>query len=226
MPSPFPGVDPYIESTGYWLDFHITFVVTLADTLNEVLPRRYDARINERPCPLLCDDEGVHEYPGRMARFLEIRILRERDPLTVISLLFEEDNTESGLRLYAEWVQECRAASRAVVEIDLLHKGLRSIPGIPRPGCDYYLLVTRPDGVFKAQSWSVREPIPSLSLPLAPPDDDVVVDLGAIYTATYDRARYRRALNYAVMADTLDEADRDWARHLTLAMQPSTPPPT
>ena len=22
MPSPFPGIDPYLESQGYWPDFH------------------------------------------------------------------------------------------------------------------------------------------------------------------------------------------------------------
>ena len=26
MPSPFPGIDPYLESQGYWPDFHVSFI--------------------------------------------------------------------------------------------------------------------------------------------------------------------------------------------------------
>jgi hypothetical protein len=48
MPSPFPGIDPYLESQGHWLDFHARFVPLLSDALNEQLPEGYVARIDER----------------------------------------------------------------------------------------------------------------------------------------------------------------------------------
>jgi uncharacterized protein DUF4058 len=48
MPSPFPGIDPYIESQEYWPDFHASFIPYCRDALNEILPETYDARIEER----------------------------------------------------------------------------------------------------------------------------------------------------------------------------------
>ena len=40
MPSPFPGMDPYIESW-IWGDFHGRMIVNLHDQLNPRLPKRY-----------------------------------------------------------------------------------------------------------------------------------------------------------------------------------------
>jgi hypothetical protein len=48
MPSPFPGIDPYIESQGYWPDFHAAFNLYCRDALNEILPDEYEARLAEQ----------------------------------------------------------------------------------------------------------------------------------------------------------------------------------
>lgn len=45
MPSPFPGMDPYIESSGEWGDFHTSLLAAIRGRLNAVLPRRFRARI-------------------------------------------------------------------------------------------------------------------------------------------------------------------------------------
>src|SRR3954451_11427983 len=47
MPSPFPGMDPYIESPVHWPDFHVTFINTLRETIADTLPDPYFARIQE-----------------------------------------------------------------------------------------------------------------------------------------------------------------------------------
>jgi hypothetical protein len=46
MPSPFPGMDPYLENPGRWSDFHLTFNAVVRAQLNRVLPDRYDARLD------------------------------------------------------------------------------------------------------------------------------------------------------------------------------------
>jgi len=48
MPSPFPGVDPYLESQHFWEDFHPSFLTYSRDALNEVLPAEYVAQLGER----------------------------------------------------------------------------------------------------------------------------------------------------------------------------------
>ena len=48
MPSPFPGMDPYLEQSACWRDFHLTFINYLRNAINDRLPQNYDARIEER----------------------------------------------------------------------------------------------------------------------------------------------------------------------------------
>lgn len=48
MPGPFPGMDPYLEQSGGWGDFHHEFISCLRGALALRLPDSYDARIEER----------------------------------------------------------------------------------------------------------------------------------------------------------------------------------
>ncbi len=48
MPSPFPGVDPYIENSIFWKGFHNGFITFAAAALNAILPAGYAANYEER----------------------------------------------------------------------------------------------------------------------------------------------------------------------------------
>jgi hypothetical protein len=48
MPSPFPGIDPYLEAQDYWGDFHPSFATYCRDSLNELLPEGYIAQLGEQ----------------------------------------------------------------------------------------------------------------------------------------------------------------------------------
>lgn len=48
MPTPFPGMDPYIEAQGRWPDFHHEFISQCRAGINAQLPDDYVAVINER----------------------------------------------------------------------------------------------------------------------------------------------------------------------------------
>jgi len=48
MPSPFPGMDPYLEDPAFWSDFHARFITYWSDALADVLPEHYEARIDEK----------------------------------------------------------------------------------------------------------------------------------------------------------------------------------
>jgi hypothetical protein len=47
MPSPFPGIDPYLEGP-HWPDFHDTFITYARDEIQPQLTDRYIARVNDR----------------------------------------------------------------------------------------------------------------------------------------------------------------------------------
>lgn len=46
MPSPFPGMDPFIESANLWGDFHSSMCLAIKEQLNEQLPRGFVASID------------------------------------------------------------------------------------------------------------------------------------------------------------------------------------
>lgn len=48
MPSPFPGMDPYLEDPAFWPDFHATFVNYWREELAARLPDHYEARLDEQ----------------------------------------------------------------------------------------------------------------------------------------------------------------------------------
>lgn len=50
MPSPFPGMDPYLENPAWWQDFHHRFITYAAEALFPTLRPRYRA---------------LHRLPGR-----------------------------------------------------------------------------------------------------------------------------------------------------------------
>ena len=48
MPSPFPGMDPYLEAPDIWPGFHAGFLTFTRTALNNVLPSGYVADMGER----------------------------------------------------------------------------------------------------------------------------------------------------------------------------------
>lgn len=58
MPSPFPGIDPYLENVERWSAVHNRLIVAIADELVDHLSQRYRAEIEKRTYFSL-DDESV-----------------------------------------------------------------------------------------------------------------------------------------------------------------------
>ena len=48
MLSPFPGMDPYLEAPSQWQGIHNTLIVYFAEALNQIMPRGYAARVEDR----------------------------------------------------------------------------------------------------------------------------------------------------------------------------------
>ncbi len=61
MPSPFPGMDPYIEACGLWGDFHDRLIIGICNTISEALPRGFVARVAKRSYLVLVESEEKAE---------------------------------------------------------------------------------------------------------------------------------------------------------------------
>ncbi|MBS1251289.1 MAG: hypothetical protein MAG451_00321 [Anaerolineales bacterium] len=59
MPSPFPGMDPYLEAPDIWPDFHDALAAELRRDLNTILPEPYYARLGMRPEMGVVLSEGI-----------------------------------------------------------------------------------------------------------------------------------------------------------------------
>jgi hypothetical protein len=58
MPSPFPGMDPYLEGPK-WMSFHSALTVEIARQLSQHLPPRYVALPNERMVVTVAESDDV-----------------------------------------------------------------------------------------------------------------------------------------------------------------------
>ena len=85
-----------------------------------------------------------------------------------------------------------------LVELDLLLAGTHPPHLRPLPEADYYAFISRADQRPDCQvySWTVRDLLPTIPIPLKAPDADVHVDLGAVFRTAYQRGRYAPSLAY------------------------------
>ncbi|MFO0810794.1 MAG: DUF4058 family protein [Gemmataceae bacterium] len=148
----------------------------------------------------------------------EIRIVRYPDEqlVTVIELLSptNKDAADVGHAEYAAKRRRLLQLPINLVEIDLLAGGTRPAIDQPWPAGDYFFLVSwageRPRAGVKC--WSVRDPLPTIPVPLAAGDPDLPLDLADVFRQTFDGNDFDRVVRYAGRFPApLSDADRAWA---------------
>ncbi len=63
MKSPFPGMDPFLEVSGLWQDFHDDLINEIKRSLSAQLPERYFVQTGERSYIVLASTEGKDARP-------------------------------------------------------------------------------------------------------------------------------------------------------------------
>lgn len=63
MPSPFPGMDPFIEACALWEDFHPKLISEIERTLAPVVPDRYFVGLGVRSYIAIAGMEGKEYHP-------------------------------------------------------------------------------------------------------------------------------------------------------------------
>jgi hypothetical protein len=144
---------------------------------------------------------------------------RRKKVVTVIELL-SPSNKEPGedQKQYLKKRTEYFGAGTNVVEIDLLRYGDRVPMGHPKGApADYYILVTRAAEFPKADLWAftVRDPIPPVSVPLKPEHGSIPLDLRRCLDHAYDAAEYGPQIDYTQPpVPALRPVDAEWAGEL------------
>jgi hypothetical protein len=93
----------------------------------------------------------------------------------------------------------------------------------------YFAIVARVHNLPTAEvySWTIRDRLPAIPIPLRPPEADVRIDLQALVDRVYNLGRYGRTPRHdqPLPPDIpLHPEDRAWAEHVGRATRPSTQP--
>ncbi len=255
MPSPFPGMDPYLE--GYlWPDLHHDLATQIMVQLNRLIVPRYVARIVVRtvveqlesseavsvslpdvavfggrapqapptsppggatvttavmPAPVIVPQplEFEVEIPS-----VEIRDVAGGTLVTSIEILSPTNKQGIGWDEYQIKRRKVFGAQAHLLEIDLLRRGRRPVETITLPRAQYYVFLTRVHQRDRLEAWPIqlRDPLPTVAVPLRPPDPDVPLDLQSALTTIYDEARYDLSLDYGQPPNPpLSRDDAAWA---------------
>lgn len=219
MPSPFPGMDPFVEAQE-WEDFHPTLNVAIAEFLTPNIAPRYVVRIDRRvymESPGEDSELPVH-WEQREARLL-IRLRETMEVVTVLETLSPSNKRAGGdgRREYLHKREAVLESQAHLAELDLLRAGLRLPTVTPLRVADYYAIISRRQRRPKAgvYAWTIRDPLPTIPVPLKKSDPDVPLDLQAVFTTVYDRADYQLSLDYrAELRPPLSPDDAEWIRRL------------
>src|SRR3954447_25566110 len=195
MPSPFPGMDPYLEDERHWPAFQHQFVACLYQILLPGLVDRYRARVGQRQyateVPLFTSvirEEHTEEY-------VEIRQRGDSRLVTLLDVVSPSNKlTAAGRAAYLDTRRAARVAGASLVEIDLLLQGTPTLEysrdGLPE--WDYAVTVTRSTQPEKHEisTATLQKRLPRFRLPLASDDRDTVVDLQSTFSRCYDQADF------------------------------------
>jgi hypothetical protein len=157
--------------------------------------------------------------------YLVIKDRKNREIVTVIELLSPSNKAPGadGRREYLTKRDELLQRRVNLVEIDLLRGGIRPATTTPLPAkTDYCVFLHRVELRPKVQvfEWTVRDPLPTIPIPLAAGDRDVALRLQDAFADFYDAAQYALALDYTeTLQPALGKSDAAWARRLVKQWQ-------
>ena len=262
MPSPFPGMDPYLEDPDLWPDVHARLIAGIGELLAPQLRPRYVARVEQRTflfdpagpgdelqvvpdvrvveqrrrhqasaggggaavaekASVPIDVTGLVKRVG-VQRFLEIRDSTNRRIITVIEILSPSNKVESaGRRALLQKREQVCDSDTSWLEIDLLRRGSRTVKLSEIGEAPYIAYLDRwapndPDALVNRRQFlwrmALREPLPSIFVPLRRKDADVSLDLQKTLDFAYDRAAYDVDVNCRVPPNPpLSKNDARWA---------------
>ena len=208
MPSPFPGMDPYLESPDYWRDVHSSFLVEVRVALNATLPPGFVARVEKRFCEL-------------WESFAEIRSVKQGGQIVTVIELLSLANKMSGRgrEEYRRKQYDLLRSDVHFLEIDLLRAGEHTIalPKLSEPGKEYLACLHRGDGSWRFVTWAfgLRDRLPRVAVPLTDELPDIALDLQEVFTAVYEGGRYGTTIDYSLPPlPALRHEDAQWAKAL------------
>jgi hypothetical protein len=218
MPSPLPGMDPYLEHPKLWPAFQHQLLACLYQVLLPGLVDRYRARVGTRTytTEMALFTSVVKEEHAE--EFVEVRNRADGRLVTLVEVVSPANKTTpAGRTAYLERRKEALLQRAGVVEIDLVLQGKPTLTfsrdGLPE--YDYAVTVTRgasPDR-YEIYTTTLAKRLPKFKVPLAADDRDALLDLQAAFARAFDLGGFLAQIDYktAPPADVpLTDDHRKW----------------
>jgi hypothetical protein len=203
-------MNPYLEREGVEHDFHQTFIPTCAAMIVPQVRPKYIVQV------------GVDRYTHQLSildierhSYLEIQDRESRQLITVVELLSPTTkNPGPNRERYLGKRRELISSGVNLVEIDLLRGG----PRLPLEGClpdgAYFIVVSRSQERPYVYLWPIglRDPLPTIPIPLREPDADARLDLQQALHRVYDAAGYEDYIYAGLPQPPLSPEDAAWAQ--------------
>jgi hypothetical protein len=220
MPSPFPGMDPYLEDGPLWPAFQHQLVLCLYQILLPGLVDRYRARVGQRH---YVTEQALFTSVLREEHqedYIEIRQRGDGHLVTLLDVVSPANKTSpAGRAAYLDKRREGRAGNANLVELDLVLQGQPTLEysrdGLP--DWDYAVTVTRstqPER-YEIYTATLQKKLPKFRLPLASDDRDTVLDLHTVFTRCYDQGGFAARIDYQRDPPApLNAEDQKWLQEL------------
>jgi hypothetical protein len=205
MPSPFPGMDPYLEGP-LWMSVHSQLTAEIARQLAPKLRPKYLALTTERFVLDEVSDISVvttspyPDWPSRVPHVVvEVRETATRRLVTAIEVLSPTDKRAEGREEYLSKRRRILLSTAHLLEIDLLRQGQRVPMQQPLPKAPYFVILSRAEERPITAVWPIQfaDRLPVVPVPLLPGDADVPLDLQQALTNVYDLLGYDLAIDYS-----------------------------
>jgi hypothetical protein len=204
MPSPFAGMDPFLEEDRLWPWFHHHLALTLENMLALKLRDPYDVCLLNRLYRSESQDH-CEEYIG-------IHGSADGQLITLVDIVSPANKTTpSGREACLKTRKEAKAANANLIEIDLVLQGQPlldySREGLPE--WDHSVTVTRSTQPERYEIYTaiLQKKLPKFRLPLAEHDRDIVVELQEEFNQAYEDGGFGDQIDYRKdPAVTLSEA--------------------
>ena len=249
MPSPFPGMDPYLEQND-WMAVHVHFSVEIARHLTPLIQPKYfvlaekvylldsgpeasaGAPPRRRPdvsigvanplatapsfaptsfgSPLVMDVAIPDSQPQMTVEIFDVE---NRSLVTAIEVLSQTNKRGTGRVEYLAKRGQVLRSDASLVELDLVRAGVKMPMARPMPSSPYSVVVSRAGRRPSAEVWPIllRDPLPTIPVPLRTGDADAPLDLQKVLDTMYDAFRLDLHVRYDRPLDPpMDADDARW----------------
>ena len=205
MPSPFPGMDPFLET--HWGDVQTRLAVSFAVNLRKQLPGGLVARVEESVVLGIDDDdssttETTTQLVPRTQRSVHIYdAMMKMKLITAIELIGPANKVGANNRdAYRSRAGKALEAGASLVEIDLIRQG-EYVLCRPQTDSDghYSICTVRPWDTVKGDVVAARfdEPLPTIPIPLRKKNLPLKLDLQRLLSRVYRDGDYE-SLDYTL----------------------------